>query len=500
MTTAATDSPAAVLKAEEAGQEAQPEPKPEFSLQVSPDNMTAYLRTKPAFAGQKVTYEEIYEFLKQQGIEYGICENAIHSFCDEGRYFSELICAKGLPPVDGEDGVLDYKFNTEKSLKPKEREDGTVDYRELGLVQNVNKGDVLCSITPPTEGKDGIDIYNHVVPLKPGRMPVLPVGNNTVVSEDQLSLLADVDGCIEFLKTKVNINDVFIVRGDVDNTSGNIVANGSVVVQGDVRQGFSIKAGQDITVRGMVEGAVLEAKGSITISNGMNGMGRGVLKAGGNIAGKYFENATLECENDIYADVLMICRVTAAGSIILKGKKASMIGGIYEVGRRVYLKCIGTPGNAVTRISIQSKDLSALFASDPKENGLDALNARLEAAQQELDDFREKYEVLTAQLNESGQAGTERGHMLIKASIMKKAQLTEKVEEIKKQVETAKENASTLIDYSVIATGVVYPGTKITIGIHSMNVVNEYSNSKFYADQERIVFGPVLPSDIISEY
>lgn len=113
----------------------------------------------------------------------------------------------------------------------------------------------------------------------------MPSGTNTVISEDKLSLLAAVDGCIENLHSRINVNDVFIVRGNVDSASGNVNANGSVIVQGDVMEGFSVKAGQDISVRGMVEGAILEAKGTISLSNGMNGMGRGTLKAGAILSG-----------------------------------------------------------------------------------------------------------------------------------------------------------------------------------------------------------------------
>jgi Predicted polymerase, most proteins contain PALM domain, HD hydrolase domain and Zn-ribbon domain len=471
------------------------EPKPEYSLQVSTDSMTAYLRIKPAYLEQKISYEEIVDFLRQNGIEYGICEDAIRSFCEGGKFFSELICARGIPPVDGTDGVLNYNFNTDKGLKPKEREDGTVDFRDLGMVQNVSKGDVLCSITPSGTGTDGMDIYNHVVPFKQGRMPVLPVGSNTVVSEDQLSLLAEIDGCIEFLKTRVNVNDVFIVRGNVDSASGNIVTGGSVIVQGDVRAGFSVQAGQNITVRGMVEGAMLEARGSISISNGMNGMGKGTLKAGGNIVGKYFENAVLFSENDVYADILMNCRVEVGGSILLKGQKASLIGGAYQVGKRIFLKNIGTAGNAITRIVIESKDLSALFAADKEKSDADVLNQKLANAQKELDEFQKTYENLTAQLRQSGQS-SEKSKLLLKSSILKKSQLTEAVEGIKKQVESFNKKANSLIDFNVVGTGIIYPGTKISIGPYSMNINTEYSNTKFYADQERIIFGPVLPSDI----
>lgn len=326
--------------------------------------MAAYLRVKPAAADQVVTYDEVLNYLTEKEVTYGIREAAIRDFCDGKKYYMELLCAQGDPPVDGEDGYITYNFDTDTDFRPKEREDGTVDFRDLGTVKNISKGEELCRIVPPTPGKDGRDVYNREVSFKPGRSPVLPAGLNTEVSEDGLALVAGVDGCIEFKKSRIDVNEVFIVRGDVNSASGNIKAIGSVIVQGDVREGFSVTAGKDITIRGMAEGAFIEAQGNITISNGMNGMGRGTLKAGGNIVGKYFENAVLEAEGDIYADVLMTCRAKAGGSIILKGRKASLIGGKYEAGQKIVARNIGTGTSGKTAVSIQSSTLND-FALPP---------------------------------------------------------------------------------------------------------------------------------------
>lgn len=475
--------------------EQKPEEKPALSLQVSADNLTAYLRVKTSYSGQTVLYEDVIAFLEQNNITYGISDEYIHTYCDEGKYFKELICAKGLPPEDGEDGTIEYFFNTEKELKPKEREDGTVDFRDLGLVKNVSKGDVLCTITPPGEGKDGADVFGAPILCKPGRLPVLPFGSNTVVSEDGLSLIADADGCIEHLKDRININDVFIVRGSVNTASGNVHVNGSVIVQGDVLEGFSVISGQDITVRGMVEGATLEAKGNISLSNGMNGMGRGILKAGGNIVGKYFENATLQTDSDVYTDVLMNCNVTAGGSIILKGRKASLIGGSCEVSQRVVSKYIGTMNHTATKISVQSKLLSSILVVGDEADTYQALQQKLAQKEEELQEFQEQYTKLMQQISENGQMNSERGKLLIKSSVLKKSKMVESLEQLKSKVSNMEKEMANLIDFHIIGSGITYPGTKIVIGPFTYNVHNECSNTKFHADQNGVVLGPVLPSD-----
>ncbi len=492
------DTDSAELSALEALQE-EPieEPKPDIQLQISTDNMTAYLRVKPAYAGQMISYEQVLAYLQENGIVYGVCEDTIRDFCDNNKFFMEIECAQGTYPVDGVDGWVDFKFDTENGLKPKDRGDGTVDFRDLGLVKNINKGDVLCQIIPPEPGKDGTNIYNNPVPFRPGRLPTLPEGTNTVLSEDKLSLLADKDGCVEYKNLRVNVNEVFIVRGDVDSASGNINSVGSVIVQGDVREGFSVISEKDISVRGMVEGSLLEAKGNISISNGMNGMGRGILKAGGNIVGKYFENVTLIAEHDILADVLMNTRAKAGESIILRGRKASLIGGSYEVGKRIYAKNIGTAGNITTKVAIDAKEVNLLFSEDNETPSMDELNARLQEAQGRLDEYQAKFEEMTKQISLSGQKNTERGNLMIKSAIYRKSKYVEEVNKIQKQIQDAQIKTNSLMDFNITGVGIVYPGTKITIGPFTMNVMNEYSHMKFYAGADRIASGPMLPSDEI---
>lgn len=471
------------------------ERKPEFLLRISVDGMLAYLKIKPAYSGQNIRYDDAAGFLKQQGIVYGLQEDALRAFCEKKEFYSEVLCAKGQHPEDGKDGSIAYYFDTGRELRPKEREDGTVDFRDLDLVKNVKKGELLCTVVPPEPGTDGTDIYGKAVPFRAGKMPALPVGSNTAVSKDGLSLLSAADGCIEFLKSSINVNEVFLVRGDVDNSSGNLNVNGSVVIQGDVRDGFSVKAGKDISVHGMVEGALLEAGGSIELSRGMNGVGRGTLKAAGNITGKYFENAILVAGRDIYADTMMNCHACAQGAIVLQGHKASLLGGEYQAGLRIVGKNIGTAGGATTKIAIQSERLSSALSVDNDSDRLTAAGQKLAQAEQELSEYREHYSAHSSQIAAITRVSPERGKLMLKASIVTKNRLTEAVEQLKQQIQKLEAQKAGLADFCIIGHGIVYAGTKLTIGPFSANLQNDYSNTKFHANQNQIVAGPVLPSD-----
>jgi len=478
---------------EEAAQEEQP---PTAELNVSKDNMTAYIRVKPAVPGQVITSEFILDFLVKNGIVYGICNDAIADFCENKKYYLELICAHGLEPVDEENGVLEYLIRKDNTIKPKEKEDGTVDFRDLGLVQNVAKGDVLCRIIPPEPGRDGINIYDAAAPHIVGKLPSLPSGTNTVISEDTLSLLAAVDGCVVCKKDIINVEDVFVLRGDVDNASGNIDFLGSVVIQGDIREGFYVKAGASISVRGMSEGAFIEAGGDISISSGMNGMGKGKLIAGGNVVAKYFENVTIECKGDVYADVLMNSRVTTEGSIILKGKQSLLIGGCYQVGLKVFANTIGNSNHIRTDVSIVSDKLNtALYGSG---DSLEELQRKLSIAQKGSQKLEEQIVELTK--NASSEERSPQDRFALKTAITKKSQFAALVELLQKNIKELEEAQHTFADFQIIGVKIIYPGTKINIANYYFNIENEYSNTKFYADTEHIVFAPILPSDSMDSY
>lgn len=486
-------------ESEERGSETpEKAPTPEklqVELQIATDKMAAYIRVKkPSGPYEPLTYETIMELLRQNGISYGVLEDDIREFCEQKKYFLDLKCAEGLAPVDQEDGQLEYQIIRDQTNAPIQREDGTVDFHDLGLIQNVLKGDVLCRIIMPKPGKDGIDIFARTVAHRKGKIPKFPNGRNTVVSEDGLTLTAGMDGCVEYKNACLNINDAFVVRGNVDSSSGNIDFLGTVTVQGDVREGFSVKAGRDIIVRGTVEGAALEAGGSVAISNGMVGMGRGKLKAGGDVRGKYFENVVISCEGDLFADTIMNCRITAGGSVILKGRNALLAGGICQVGKHVYASTIGTASNSRTDISIVSSDIYRLLADSSGSAGeLEALQARLAQARLEQEEIKGRIAAIVQAITLN--AGMTRDKLLLRNLILKKSQTENGIRLLEDRIKKGEQRSRSLLDFCVIGVKVIHAGVKMKIGDFSLLLDSDYCNMKFYPDKERIVSGPVLPSD-----
>jgi uncharacterized protein (DUF342 family) len=245
----------------------------------------------------------------------------------------------------------------------------------------------------------------------------------------------------------------------------------------------------------MAEGAFIEAGGNISISNGMNGMTKGTLTAGGNVVAKYFQNATVVCKGDVYADVIMNCQIAAEGSVILRGKQALLIGGHCQVGKRIQAGTIGSSNHVRTEIAIVSDQLNmALYGIG---DNYEELQSKLYLANKGSEKLQRQIDELSA--NSTQQEKTPQEREALKAAIVKKGQFATLIGMLENSINEIKAVRETFADYKIIGIKIIYPGTRITIANYNFNIDNEYNNTKFYADTEHIVFAPILPSDTNDE-
>ena len=316
---------------------------------ISDDEQSAYLGIRPPKnGGRDLSYDEIIAELEKRRIIYGVKQEVVALLATQPKYSTMQLVAQGTQPVQGEDAKLTFHFSFNREVKPKEREDGTVDYRDLGLIEAVTEGQKLCTLTPAIKGMPGKTVTGKVILPNPVRNFGLPAGKNTKFSEDKLELLAAIGGSAEYVNNKVQVNNVFTINGDVCNATGNISFDGSVIVNGDVLSGFTVKAAGNISVVGNVEGAVLEAGGSIKIVAGLVGQGRGRATCGGDFKALFVENAEVYAKGNVTADVFMHSQIRCGGSLLTEGRRGAVIGGNYMVGKDVRVLTVGTQSGVPT--------------------------------------------------------------------------------------------------------------------------------------------------------
>ncbi|MCM8825505.1 MAG: FapA family protein, partial [Candidatus Omnitrophica bacterium] len=252
-------------------------------VMISLDAMEA----KITYTGtKKLTHSKIKEALYACGIVSGIDENAIDalisSFNEHGMGITDAVVARGTPPQDGRDGEIKYLFHTSKGLSLNEYIlDGMI-VRGTNVIKSVEKGQEIASIIPHIDSVNGKDIFGRVIPTRKVKKVKLRAGKNVRVSDDGLHFYADAGGRPIVEGDKISVNDVLIIPGNLDYTVGNIDFDGVVEVNGDVLDGFSIKASKTIIVRGVVGASNLEAGLDIQIQGGCKGLNKAKIVSGGN--------------------------------------------------------------------------------------------------------------------------------------------------------------------------------------------------------------------------
>lgn len=266
--------------------------------------------------------------------------------------------AFGTPPKHGVDARMEYYVhpslvNRNTSADPDEK----VDYKNLQRILNVEKGQELARKYDPVPGEPGVDVYGKTIdPKEPRNFPI-PAGQGVDLLEDGHLAVASEDGAISTKGQRLAVVRIYPVSGNVSYRTGNIDFKGTVDVFGDVQSGFEVRADGDILVKGLVEGAHLEAGGDIVILGGFQGAGKGVLKAGGSIQVRFANEGTLEAGNDVIAELhILNCNVRAGGELKVKGDKGVIAGGDNRSARFIEAAYFGTDIGVKTILQIGLHD------------------------------------------------------------------------------------------------------------------------------------------------
>lgn len=338
-------------------------------LRVSDDKMQVIARfIPPSNGGQVMSKNEIVSELAMRKVRVGIDENAIDAFMANRCYCTDVVLACGKPPRHGTDARIEYFFNTSLQATPTKNEDGSVDFFNLNTINHCVQGDLLARLYPEDRGEYGFTVFGDKLKPRDVKHLILKYGRNIEISENKCELRSMINGHVMLTGGKVFVSDVYEVE-NVGTATGNITSEGSVVVGGNVQAGFSIKATGNVHVKGVVEGASIEAGGDIILERGVNGMGRAKLKAGGKIIAKYVENAELEAGDYVESDSIMHSRVSAKTYVSVDGKKGFISGGIVRATIKVSCKTLGSEMGSDTTVEVGADPvLKARFAQLQKES------------------------------------------------------------------------------------------------------------------------------------
>lgn len=442
-------------------------------ITVSSDSSVAFMIIyAPKGGGKPVTYDDAIRALYAKGVTANIHEELIRKAIENNVFEREFRAAESIPPVDGEDGKIEFLYSKENTFVPVEDENGFVDYKNVGFIKNIHENDVIANITLPTEGIHGSDIRGNSIPAISGKRVSYTLGKGTKLSEDGTKVLAACDGHIFFTHDSFCVDSVVTISGDVDASVGNLDFFGDIVIKGNIMEGFSVVSGKSITVSGNATNAVIKAGESVTVKQGIinsNIVSHGDIECGfceysnlrtdGSITGQSFVMSTLYCGGDLNA------KTVTGGSITILG-------------------------NAEIAHSIGSKNF---MATEIIMGDIAVLGKERDALCKQINECTEKIDRCNQILSFLAQKNKELGGLpqdkveLLAATAQSRTECTEQQEQASKRIEEINRALSEQQERTLACRGHIYPGVDITINSASQKVKSEMVRVMLFVDEAGLI-------------
>jgi uncharacterized protein (DUF342 family) len=314
-------------------------------IAVSPDAMAAVATFYPPRGdGLPIDPALVYELLRRMGVVSGlldeeIAESAMSCNLDR-RALHDVVVAKGSEPVSEipEHASLEAKFR--RASPHVDDSVQRVDFRELATLFIVKTGDTIATVMPKRPGSPGKDIRGKETPYSRESPESCAAGRNVERRDDRL--VATTDGRLVIENGRADVDEVLLVKGEVDFHTGHIIFPGDVVIEGAVHDGFKVWSGGSIVCKSTMDAFDVNAKKDLTCAQGIIGRKRSQVRAGGEIKAKYIQNCRVAARGDIRISAAIVnSRIFSLGTVDL-GDKGVIMGG--EVFATHGIRC-GRLGN-----------------------------------------------------------------------------------------------------------------------------------------------------------
>lgn len=444
------------------------------TLDITDGEMKALIVvSEPGPGGADLSADALRAFLQANGVVQGILEEALAEFENSPRYGKPVLVAEGSRARDGADARIEYSFSSEREAPVPREKDGRVDFKDISRIENVVAGQLLARKIPAEPGSPGQTVGGTVIPATKGKDCELAIGKNVKLSEDGSSALAEINGQVLLLGGKINVEPVYTVNGDVNLHTGNVLFLGTVIVKGNVEDGFSVKAAGNIEVYGSVGKCLLDAEGDIVVHQGIAAKIEGKIRAGRSLYAKFIEHARVEAgEYVVVTDGIIHSFVDANRMILCQGKRAQIVGGRLRASEEINSKILGSVAGTETVLEV---------GYDPRSR---ERLAELEGAKSDIEKSLEEVELNIKTLEnllrvqkklppEKAQFFTEQNEA--------RSQLLGRLEETTREMGTINAYIASLTNIGKIsASERVYPGVRVSIKSATLAVRTEFKYVTFY--------------------
>ena len=397
-----------------------------IQINITEDKIKALVSTRlPVGTGAPVSAERIREEAEKAGVVKGLSNEAINDVVERsltGEILTECVIAEGLLPMEGNTRLsLEVSGDPGKAPVP------------------VKTGDVIGTIQSGEES--GWNVLGEPLMDEKG---VMTTGKNIRredFEENSIRLIAEKGGHLVLSEGTLHIKDLLDFVGDVSMASGNIHYPGRIIIDGSVLSRVMVNGGEGVEVTQVVQAALINSGGDVTIGKGIKGEGKAVIRSQGQLTLGYAEEANLLASGKIVVGkTLMNCRVKCNDILEISGKDGKLIGGVMKLKDGLICRDVGNERGAETVISFGQDYLV--------ENQIEQVQKEITKIQEFIDKTDEMMEKLE-QKGSSGKLIVIRQKKVDALRIMEKKNL---------KIFLLREKFERHFDSEIKVSGTVWPG------------------------------------------
>lgn len=376
----------------------------------------------------------------------------------------ELVADTGQPMKPGKNGYIEWLTGPD----PKVVEDtqGRVDFYAVSALKNVAEGESIARLHPPVQGKAGLSVTGEVLTPPPAKEVVYAAGENVEFRPDTGEFFALRNGRIDLVGHTIKVSRVYEVEGDVDFSVGNINFDGFIHVRGNVQDNFVLNAKEGVQIDKVVEAAVIDSGGTLTVIGGMNCRNKGTVRCAGDLITRFLNNAEVFCKGSIRIEKEVLNCKIFAGSV--PSPAAMISGGEMVSGGDIDIKEVGSPMGVRTVLQA-GRDVFV-------EKEIEELEKTTHEEKEVCEGLAHKLEAIEP-LEESLSAPQKAGIRTLRKRVEK---LRGGLEARKTEIEE-KKKAAMRLDATVTVRRVIHPGVIVRIGKYEKAINQTFEGYRKFA-------------------
>ncbi len=410
-----------------------------INVRISLDKLKCYIKViTEDEQGKRLTKKDVLDILTQDyHITYGINELSIEDALDSRE---ETLVASSKTPKDGVDAKIEISKNT--------------------IGKCVEKGTVVAIRKFSTDGIDGVDVFGDVLSAKKGQEISFKYGENLEEEGDKLVALTSGTVLMNsgklYIENSKTINEV--------NEDDVIDFEGSLLIECDVPNGVTIHAGGSVTVIGNVKSAFIYSNADIIINGSFKPVGKGMLKAKGNIKVSSCEFAVIKAKDTAEIDTAYDSNIMAYDKVIIN--QAVVGGNIYADFKVIIGEC-GSNGRLKTCVTVG------------ESGGLDRRKKVLSNELESLKELINQQEMIKNRKDLQGKVKLEIIRSLVKAHTKYK-EYTDEYNQVDDRIKALKRS-------EVEVKNTIYPECVIVVNNKTYYNESMHKNVKFICINDQVV-------------